>query len=75
MTTLFSINQRVRLILSTLLITLFTSNTVFAHTDHHLTGVSHEVYHVIFWSLFALVVLKIAAKLYQRKKSAKNNGK
>ena len=57
--------------LSTLFVTLFTSNTALAHTDHHLTGTSHEVYHVVFWSLFTIVVFKAVTWFNNRKKSDK----
>ena len=51
---------------------LFTSSAL-AHEDHALgNGVLHFSYHVVFWSLCALVVYKgyklLAAKRFERKK-------
>lgn len=41
------------------IITLFTSTFAIAHTDHALgEGAFHELYHAVFWALFALVVYK-----------------
>lgn len=51
---------------STLLWTLFSlfiiqlcTNQAFAHTDHSLgDGTLHELYHAVFWSVFAIVIYK-----------------
>jgi hypothetical protein len=52
-------------------ISLFTAQA-FAHTDHALgEGTAHMFYHVVFWTIFALVVYK-AYKWFKHKKSQKN---
>lgn len=53
----------------TLFLTLICSFTATAHTDHTLgEGLAHYVYHVVFWSIFAAVIVK-AVVWYKKSKA------
>ena len=41
-----------------LIFSIFFSQIAFAHEDHALEGVAHEVYHVMFLALLVLVLFK-----------------
>lgn len=51
---------------------ILLSGQAFAHTDHMLgEGTLHTLYHVTFWSIFAVVAYKVVTYL-RTKKSQKN---
>lgn len=53
------------------IISLFSAQAL-AHTDHALgEGSIHALYHIVFWTIFALVVYK-AGVYFKKKKSQKN---
>ncbi len=50
-----------------ILLSLFLSTQAFAHTDHALgEGTLHTIYHIAFWTVLALVVVK-GIKYYKTK--------
>jgi len=53
----------------TLFFALILSSQAFAHTDHALgEGSLHLIYHLIFWGIFAAVVVKGISYVKNKKK-------
>jgi len=45
----------------TFIVSLLLTSQAFAHTDHALgDGALHTLYHMVFWGLFAMVIIKAA---------------
>ena len=53
----------------TFLFTFIFTSQAFAHSDHVLgDGVLHKVYHIVFWTLFTVVMVK-AYRWFKSKKA------
>lgn len=58
----------------TFIFTLLLTSQAFAHDDHVLgEGTLHMAYHVIFWSIAAIVVVKAAFYFNNKRKQKKIN--
>lgn len=54
----------------TLIFTLLLSSQAFAHTDHAMgEGSLHMIYHTVFWTLFAAVIVKAIHYIVSKKKA------
>lgn len=57
----------------TFIFSLLLTSQAFAHADHALgDGALHMLYHAVFWTLFAVVAVKLVS-YFKNKKKQKDN--
>ncbi|WP_426370368.1 hypothetical protein [Pseudocolwellia sp. HL-MZ7] len=62
--------MKTMMIFLSVLITMFTSTSAFAHTDHGLgEGLLHATFHIVFWFIVFAVIYK--ATMWYRSKNKK----